>query len=115
MPGMPDMSAMMGKMGGMQEMMAMMAKGMPNMSAMMGKTGGKDMKGGGMEMMDMMDCIIQVSLLKPDSDVSDDDDDSITEGKTRKKWTQVVQQAKLKATPVNYDLVFVLVLHQVAV
>ncbi|KAK7492325.1 hypothetical protein BaRGS_00016422 [Batillaria attramentaria] len=78
MPGMPDMSAMMGKMGGMQEMMAMMAKGMPNMSAMMGKTGGKDMKGGGMEMMDMMDCIIQVSLLKPDSDVSDDDDDSIT-------------------------------------
>lgn len=80
--GMPDMSVMMGK--GMPDMSAMMAKGMPDMSAMMGKgmsaIMGKIGKGGGggMEMMDMMDCIIQVSLLRPDSDVSDDDDDSIT-------------------------------------
>lgn len=70
MPGMPDMMSMMMK-GGMPNMKDMMSK-------MQGKGGPGGMMGGPMGMKNLFDCIVEVSLLTPDSDVSDDDEDSIT-------------------------------------
>ena len=76
--GMPDMMSMMAKGGGMPDMMAMMAKGgMPDMKAMMGMGKG-GMQKGPMGMAKLFDCIIEVSLANADSDVTDDDEDSIT-------------------------------------
>lgn len=72
--GMPDMAAMMVK-GGIPDMMAMMGSGggMPDMMAMMGAGGP-----GPMGMKKLMDCIIEVTFARPDSEESDDDDDNVT-------------------------------------
>ena len=74
--GMPDMMSEGG--GGMPDMMAMMAKGgMPDMKAMMGMVKGSTQKSP-MGMAKLFDCIIEVSLANAASDVSDDDEDSVT-------------------------------------
>lgn len=76
--GMMDVMSMMAKGGGMPDMMAMMAKGgMPDMKAMMGMGKG-GMQKGPMGMAKLFDCIIEVSLANADSDITDDDEDSVT-------------------------------------